>query len=179
MLGYWNQPEATAAVLDPAGWLRTGDQVHIDEQLHVFITGRLKEIIVLANGEKVPPADMELAITNDELLSQALIVGEGRPYLTALVVLDPDAYLRLAEAEGLNPELTAERLNPRLEELLLERIGRRLSRFPGSAIIHRVAVVEKPWSIDNDTMTPTMKLKRARILSRMAEDVNRLYEGHA
>jgi long-chain acyl-CoA synthetase len=176
MQGYWMQPEASAAVLDPDGWLRTGDQVRIDAQGHVFITGRLKEIIVLANGEKVPPADMELAIAGDELISQVLVVGEGRPYLAALVVLDTDAYARHAQSAGLDPDPLREGSSPRLEEILRERIGARLTGFPGYARIRRVAVVPRPWSIADDTMTPTMKLKRARILARLAGDVQRLYE---
>jgi long-chain acyl-CoA synthetase len=176
MQGYWRQPEASAAVLDPDGWLRTGDQVRMDAEGHVFITGRLKEIIVLANGEKVPPADMELAIAGDELISQVLVVGEGRPYLTALVVLDPDAYARFARSAGLDPDPLREDSSPRLEEMLRERISTRLAGFPGYARIHRVGVVARPWSIDDNTMTPTMKLKRSRILARLVVEVQRLYE---
>lgn len=179
MLGYWSQPAATATVLDADGWLRTGDQVRMDDEGHVFITGRLKEIIVLSNSEKVPPADLELAIANDELISQVLVIGERRPYLTALVVVDAAAYARLAQTENLDPDPAAERLNPRLEKILLERIRARLRGFPGYAKIHRVAVAERPWTIDDGTMTPTLKLKRARILDKLKDDVTRLYEGHA
>ena len=69
MLGYWNNPEATAKTIDPEGWFRTGDRARIEDG-HVYITGRIKEIIVMANGEKVPPGDMELAIATDSLFSQ-------------------------------------------------------------------------------------------------------------
>jgi long-chain acyl-CoA synthetase len=175
MQGYWRQAEATADAIDAEGWLHTGDQVRMDADRHVFITGRLKEIIVLANGEKVPPADMELAITGDELISQVLVVGEGRPYLAALAVLEPDAYARLARAQGLDPDPLREASGPRLEDLLLERIGDRLLGFPGYARIRRVAIVPDPWSIEGGTMTPTMKLKRAPILARLAPVVDGLY----
>jgi long-chain acyl-CoA synthetase len=179
MRGYWQQPAATAEVLDPSGWLRTGDQVRVDAADHVFITGRIKEIIVLANGEKIPPADMELAIANDDLVSQVLVVGEGRPFLAALVVLEHDAYAKLAESAGLEPDLEQEGSSPRLEKLLVARIADQLSIFPGHAQIRRVGVVSGPWTIEADTMTPTMKLKRARILAQFARDVERLYEGHS
>jgi long-chain acyl-CoA synthetase len=179
MLGYWRQPSATEAVLEPTGWLRTGDQVRLDHEGHLFISGRLKEILVLANGEKVPPADMELAIAGDELIDQVLVIGEGRPYLAALVVLVPDAYARIAASEGLNPDPGQEGSSPRLEKLLLARIAQKLQGFPGYAEIRRLRVVQQPWSIDDDTMTPTMKLKRARILARLASEVDALYEGHS
>jgi len=102
MLGYWRNPEATATVLDAAGWLDTGDQAKLENGL-LYITGRIKEIIVMANGEKVPPVDMELAIQLDPLLEQALVVGEGKPYLGALVALDMDEWHQVAEAEGCRP----------------------------------------------------------------------------
>jgi long-chain acyl-CoA synthetase len=179
MLGYWNRPEATNAVLDREGWLRTGDQVRVDAKGHLFITGRIKELLVLANGEKVPPADMELAIAGDDLISQVLVIGEGRPFLAALVVPDADAYARMASAEGLDPDLAAARLDPRLEQIVLRRLSERLRGFPGYAKIRRAAVIVRPWAIDDGTMTATMKLRRTLILQRCAEDVARVYEGHA
>lgn len=177
MLGYWHQPEATAEAIDSEGWLHTGDQARIEGR-HIFITGRLKDVLVLSNGEKVPPADLEMAVTMDGLFSQVLVVGEGRPYLTALAVLDPDAYAALAASEGLDPDASAERLNPRLEEILIERVENLLRTFPGYAKIPRIAVVEGPWTIDAGLVTPTLKLKRARILQHYRNDIERSYEGH-
>ena len=176
--GYWRQAEASAALLDPDGWLRTGDQARLDAAGHVFLSGRLKDLIVLANGEKLPLADLELTLARDELIAQVLVVGERRPFLAALAVLEPDAYPRLARQEGLDPDLAAGRADPRLEKLLLRRLNAQLHGFPGYAKIRRVAVVEDPWSIEQGTMTPTMKLRRARILERHAPELQRLYAGH-
>jgi long-chain acyl-CoA synthetase len=169
MLGYWNHPKASAEMIDAEGWLHTGDKVR-REHNHIFITGRIKEIIVLANGEKVPPADMELCIGLDSLFDQVLVVGEGRPYLSALVVLNPQA----CEALSIDPEDTSEAL----EERLLERISGLLDSFPGYAKIHRLAIVQQPWTIDNGLMTPTLKVRRNEILARYAEVVESLYHGH-
>lgn len=177
MLGYWHQPQATAATIDANGWLHTGDQARM-EGGHIIITGRIKEVIVLSNGEKVAPADLEMAIMLDSLFSQVLIVGEGRPYLAALTVLDPKTYAALAASEGLNLESDAERLSPHLEEILLGRIGKLLRAFPGHVRIRRLAVLERPWTIDDGLLTPTLKLKRPPILNQYREAIEHLYEGH-
>ncbi len=169
MLGYWNNRKATAEVIDAEGWLRTGDKVKFEDG-HIFITGRLKEIIVMANGEKVPPADMEMCITMDSLFEQALIIGEGKPYLSALVVLDAEA----AAAAGIDTaNVTQDQ-----ETLLLQRINNQLDNFPGYAKVVRLSVAKEPWSVENGFMTPTMKLKRKSILDRYMAELGRLYEGH-
>jgi long-chain acyl-CoA synthetase len=98
MLGYWNNPDATRATIDADGWLNTGDVAHISGTGHVYITGRIKEIIVMSNGEKIPPNDMELAILHDPLFDQVMIFGEARPYLVALAVLNPEVWLHFARA---------------------------------------------------------------------------------
>jgi long-chain acyl-CoA synthetase len=177
MRGYWGQPQATAAVLDRLGWLHTGDQARLAHG-HIFITGRIKETLVLSTGEKVPPADIESAILGDSLFAQVLLIGEARPFLSLLAGLDPDGYGRLAAAEGLPADLAEGRFDPRLEEILLRRIQARLMDFPAYATIRRVAIVERPWTIEDGLMTPTMKLKRARILAHFAAELDQLYAGH-
>ena len=154
------------------------DRVRIDDEQHVFITGRIKEIIVMANGEKVPPGDMENAIVLDSLFLQAMVLGEAKPYLSALVVLDNKEYAELAAARGFSPEINAERRSEKLQQLLLERIAHRLRDFPGYAKVRRVAVIEKPWSIEDGYMTPTLKLRRSKILEAFSDEVEGLYAGH-
>jgi long-chain acyl-CoA synthetase len=169
MLGYWNNRNATAEVIDPDGWFHTGDKVKYEDG-HIFITGRLKEIIVMANGEKVPPADMEMCITMDSLFEQVLIIGEGKPYLSALVVLNQE----MASADGIDPtNVSEEQL-----EMLLKRINSQLDNFPGYAKVVRLTVAKEPWSIENGLLTPTMKLKRKSILDRYMDELGRLYDGH-
>ena len=177
MLGYWKNEEATRAVLDADGWLHTGDKARIDNEV-IYITGRLKEIIVLANGEKVPPADMESAIAEDGLFEQSLVVGECMPYLAALVVLNSGMWRELAHSAGIDPDSPNALRQPAVEQALQARISKQIHNFPGYAQIRRVAATLNPWTIDNGLLTPTMKLKRAEICSYHQGDLDHLYAGH-
>jgi long-chain acyl-CoA synthetase len=177
MMGYWNNQEATSATLDEDGWLHTGDQVRL-ENGHLYITGRLKEIIVLANGEKAAPADMEMAISMDNLIEQVLVIGEGKPYLSALVVPNPEKLHEVSEQLGLSPEKEINLEDPSLNRLLLERISLQLRSFPGYAQVRRVALIQEPWTVENYMMTPTLKLRRNQILKQYSNLVEKLYKGH-
>jgi long-chain acyl-CoA synthetase len=176
MLGYWQDPQATAAVIDSNGWLHTGDQACL-EKGHLRIIGRLKEIIVLANGDKVAPGDMEQALMLDPLFDHALVVGEGRPFLAALLAPEPTALAELLDSLGLPADTALD--HPRLLKAVLERVAKRLTHFPGYARIRRVSLVPQPWSVDNGLMTPTLKPRRSRILKQYADRLQRLYEEHA
>ncbi len=176
MLGYWNRPEATAEVIDADGWLHTGDVARIEGD-HIYITGRIKDIIVLANGEKVPPADMELAIAADPLFEQVMIVGEGKPFLSALVVLDEEHWEQLAGELGLSPD-AGNLQHPDVEQALLERINARLSAFPGYAKIIRAHARLDPWTIEQGLITPTLKIKRKPLHEEYEAIIDQLYKGH-
>ncbi|ALQ52109.1 AMP-dependent synthetase/ligase [Nitrosomonas ureae] len=178
MLGYWNNPEATQAVISSDGWLNSGDIASIDDQGHVTITGRLKEIIVLSTGEKVPPTDMEAAILRDPLFEQVMLIGESRSYLSVLVVLNPARRQEFMAHYGLGDDLTNEQQRQQAEEILLEKITRQTSEFPGYAKIRRVAVAQEPWSVENGLLTPTLKLKREKVLEKYNSEIERLYAGH-
>ncbi len=178
MLGYWNNPEATAAVIDSEGWFHTGDKARIDNN-HVYITGRIKEIIVLANGEKVPPADMEMAIALDTLFEQVMIIGENRPFLTALLVLNPEQWKLITRELQLDSDDSGALSSEAFEKLVFDKLARQLAGFPGYARIHGITCTLEPWTIDNELITPTLKLKRNRVMERFAADIDRMYEGHS
>jgi long-chain acyl-CoA synthetase len=174
MLGYWGNPEATGQIMMADGWLNTGDTVRIDSEGHVYITGRLKEIIVMSNGEKVPPVDVENAILRDSLFEQVMLLGEGKPYLTALAVLNADRWHALASENGLDAQPLASR---KAHELVVQRIAVQLKPFPGYAQVRRVALTLEPWTIENGMLTPTMKLKRARVMEKFNAEIDRMYVG--
>ncbi len=177
MMGYWNNPEATRQVLSEDGWLNTGDQVRIDEHGFIHITGRVKEIIVLGNGEKVPPVDMEMAIQMDPLFEQVLIYGEAKPYLSAIVVLNDEEWERVASEARLDPKIDGDG-KVKSEKFLVQRIGKLIKGFPGYALIRKVAVAREKWTIDNGMITPTLKLKRNVIFQKYASAINDMYKGH-
>jgi long-chain acyl-CoA synthetase len=178
MLGYWNNPEATKKVIDRDGWLHTGDKVTIAPSGHVRITGRLKEIIVLATGEKVPPNDMENAIALDELVDQVLVIGEGKPYLSALVVPNPEAFARVAQELHLGPVNEATCCDDKVRSIFMQHVKQRTAAFPGYAQVRELAVVNEPWTPDNGLATPTLKLRRTKILARYNDITEKLYAGH-
>jgi long-chain acyl-CoA synthetase len=178
MLGYWDNPEATNDVIDAEGWFHTGDKARIENN-HVYITGRLKEIIVMANGEKVPPADMEMAIALDTLIEQVMVIGDDRPFLTALIVLNPEqweSYARNNQLDANDPDAFK---SESFEKYLDEIIAHQLKEFPGYARIHGATCALEPWTIENELITPTLKLKRNRIMERYAGDIENMYEGHS
>ncbi|WP_018864938.1 long-chain fatty acid--CoA ligase [Thioalkalivibrio sp. ARh3] len=177
MLGYWKNEEATRETIDEDGWLHSGDQARIDDSGHVFITGRIKDILVLTNGEKVPPADMEMAIALDALFDQVMIVGDNRSFLTALVVPEPEAWASFARDHDLDAEAEG-RLPRKAERALLQRIQYQLRDFPGYAKIRHVHVTHEAWSVENGMLTPTMKLKRPVIVEDYSEAIEAMYAGH-
>ncbi len=175
MLGYWQNLEATHAVLSEDGWFNSGDTARIDERGHVTITGRIKDIIVTSTGEKIPPADMEAAILRDPIFEQIMVIGEGRSYLSVLAVLSGQGWKTVAAQCNVenNPEQLVR--NDYAEEIVLEKIARQISGFPGYAKIHRAALITEPWSVENEMLTPTLKIKRAKILEQYRDVIENLY----
>jgi len=175
MLGYWNNHKATAQTIDADGWLHTGDKAHISESGHIYIVGRIKDILVLNNGEKVPPADIEAAIVSNGLIDQALVVGEGQPYLAALLVINGESWPQIAQQLGLDP-LQNESLGSKVLQQHFVRLLRQwLFEFPAYARIRRVHLTLQPWTIENGLLTPTLKVKRALVEQRYDKEIKALY----
>lgn len=175
MRGYWNDPEATAEVLEPSGWLRTGDKVSRLDKRRLYLTGRVKEVIVMATGDKASPEPIERTLALDPLVRHAVVVGEARPYLAAILQCDPDLLARELRRLGLDPDDPASRRSPRLERALLRRAGSLLKDFQAHAQIRRVGVTDEEWTIENGLITPTDKARRRAIARRYGDEIRRLY----
>ncbi|MEI7843036.1 MAG: long-chain fatty acid--CoA ligase [Gallionellaceae bacterium] len=178
MMGYWNNPQATREMVDAEGWLNTGDIARISETGHITITGRVKEIIVMSNGEKLPPADIEMAIMRDALFEQVIVLGEARSYMVAVAVVNQVAWQQLAKDLGVRHDMPESLRDTRIEQQALQRIAAQLREFPGYAKIHRVLLQSEPWTVENGILTPTLKMKRNRVVEHFADDIAKLYEGH-
>lgn len=176
MLGFWNNPQETARVIDEEGWLHTGDVARIDSTGHVYITGRIKDIIVLATGEKVSPADMEIALAMDALFEQVLIIGEGRPFLSALIVPEPEHWKSLAEGLGLDPENPVSLQDKKVMDHVYQRISEQLHKFPGYAQIRKTVLLRESWSVENGYLTPTLKTKRKLIIEHCDKLIRDIYD---
>ena len=175
MKGYWKRTEDTAKILSPDGWLGTGDQAEIVNG-RIYIKGRIKEIIVTSTGEKVPPADLELALLADPLLEQAFVVGENRPFIACVAVLKRDEWQRLAGDLGLSTQ-DADSLNhPSVHRAVLARIEKNTASFARYAVPRAVHLTLEPWTIENTFMTPTLKLKRNNLMAFFAQAIEGMYQ---
>jgi long-chain acyl-CoA synthetase len=160
--GYLKDDEATRAVLTAEGWLRSGDVGEIDDDGFVTITDRKKDIIVTAGGKNVSPQNIESLLKTSRLVSQALVVGDRRPYVTALVSLDE------AEVARANGDVQA------LVQDVVDDVNRELSRFEQ---VKRFAIVPREFTAEEGEVTPTLKLKRGVIEDRFAAEIEELYSG--
>ena len=178
MKGYWNREEATKAIFTEDGWLRTGDVCTIYPDGNIRITGRIKEIIVTSTGEKVPPADLEAAIETDPLFSQCYVIGENRPYLSLITVVNPDEWASFAKSCGVDPADPASLDNPSVKTAALKRAKTAAGEFPHYALPRAVVLTQEPWTIENGLITPTLKLKRGPLSKKFANVIAQLYATH-
>lgn len=176
MKGYWNLPKETAETFTEDGWLRTGDQVDLSDGGRVKIKGRIKEIIVTSTGEKICPVDVEFAIQEDHLFEQVMVVGEGRPYITALVVVNDMLFRLLCEEVGITPDSPALNRCRDLRAKIVKRVRQAAKHFPQYGVPRNVYILRKHWTAEDGLLTPTMKLRRRQIAERFANEIEELYE---
>ncbi|HSP80317.1 MAG TPA: long-chain fatty acid--CoA ligase [Myxococcaceae bacterium] len=178
-LGYFQDPSATATLLED-GWLHSGDVGHLDAEGFLHITGRKKELIVTSGGKKTAPAYIEALLKAVPPVGHALVIGERRKYLVALLTLEPERARLLAHQKGWPEELAALAADPRLHQPLQEAIERdvnpHLSRFE---TIKRFAVLPGDFSAESGELTPSMKLRRQVIEARHAALIESLYAEEA
>ncbi|WP_342663569.1 AMP-binding protein [Curvibacter lanceolatus] len=174
MRGYWKREDDTRAALLEGGWLRTGDQAALEDG-RIRILGRVKEIIVTSTGEKIAPADLELAITQDTLFDQAYAFGDNHPFIGCIVVLNPAQWQALAHTLDLNPDDPAALTASAASKAVLERIKALTASFPYYAQPRAVRLTLEPWTIENTLMTPTLKLKRNNLAQHFKSDIEALY----
>ena len=174
--GYFKEPAKTAEALDDEGWLHSGDIGEVDEDGYFRIVDRKKELIITAGGKNISPANLEAALKTIPLVGQACAIGDQRPYVSALVVLDPDVAPAWAQSKGIeftsladlaaNPEVVAE-IDKGLEEVM--------AQFNNAERVKKVRVLGEEWLPDSELLTPTSKLKRRGIHATYADEIESLY----
>jgi long-chain acyl-CoA synthetase len=169
--GYYKSPEATAETLRD-GWLYSGDLGEFDRDGYLVITGRKKDIIVTAGGKNVAPSNLESAMKDHPLVSDAVVVGEGRRYLTALITLDPEAASAFAESHAAGEALHE-------SELIRAEIGRHVDEVNASvsrvAQVKRFTILPRELSIEQGELTGTLKVKRAVVMHHFADAIEAMY----
>src|SRR5262245_9156949 len=178
MAGYWNNPEATAdAIRD--GWLYTGDLGSLDADGFLTITGRKKELLVLSNGKKVVPPHIEGLLVADECIDQAVVCGEGRHYLTALLVPHWDNLCKAVATIGLSLDgcVAEEQLarHPAVTEVLQKRVARCLADVAGYEQVKKFIVLPRPFTVASDELTVSLKVRRNVILAKHRAELEALY----
>jgi long-chain acyl-CoA synthetase len=176
--GYLGLAEKTAETKDPDGWVHTGDIGEIDEDGYLKIVDRKKELIITAGGKNISPANLEAALKMIPLVGQACAIGEKRPFVSALVVLDPDAASAWAAAHGLEGDdasLVALAENPDVVAEINTALGEVMSGFNSAESVKKVKVLGEEWMPDSTLLTPTAKLKRRGITATFEAEIEDLY----
>jgi long-chain acyl-CoA synthetase len=161
--GYLNRPDATAEAIDEDGWFHTGDIGEIDADGFLRITDRKKNLLITAGGKNVAPANIEVLIKREPAVSQAIVIGDRQPFLTTLVTINPDARATMGEEE----------LEARIQSIL-DATNKEVARYEQ---IKKFRIVPREFTIEDEEMTPTMKLKRRVIMENWAHLVEDMYAG--
>ena len=174
--GYWNKPEQTAEVFDPEGFFQTGDIGTIDDDGFVFITDRKKDLIVTAGGKNIAPQPVESELKESPYIENAVLIGDGRPYIVALLAPDPEVVGAWAEDRGENADDLARVVsNPDLEREFaraVEGVNAKLARFEQIKIFR---VLPEPLTVEGGALTPTMKVKRRAVTEAYADLIQEMY----
>lgn len=175
MMGYWENPDATAETFDDSGWLRTGDVGHIDQSGYVFITARKQDLLITHDGQSVAPQPLEEALTQDGLIRQAMVIGDNRPYLVALLVPD---YQRLGQETG-EDNVAALAASPRVQQAIERRVEAVNAGQEDAPKILRFAVLTEGFQERDGEVALSGELRRRNILQRRAEMIAGLYSAQA
>ncbi|MEZ5177296.1 MAG: long-chain fatty acid--CoA ligase [Acidimicrobiales bacterium] len=173
--GYLNDPEKTDETLSD-GWLHTGDIGEIDDDGYLKIVDRKKELIITAGGKNISPANLEAALKSITLVGQAAAIGDQRPFVSALVVLDPDTAPAWAAQQGIEFEtLTDLAADPRVVAEVERQLEEVMAPFNNAERVKKVTVLGEEWLPDSDMLTPTSKLKRRGVNARFADEIEAMY----
>jgi long-subunit acyl-CoA synthetase (AMP-forming) len=176
MIGYRHEPEKTRETIDGDGWLHSGDVAVADADGYLRIVDRKKELIINSGGKNMSPSKIELAVKSGcDLIAQVVAIGDRRPCVTALVVLDEDAALSFARAHGIAEDIAAVAADDRVRALVAEAVAAGNQRLARVEQVKAHSILATAWAPGGDELTPTMKLKRRPIGEKYAAEIDSLY----
>ncbi|HEY5014671.1 MAG TPA: long-chain fatty acid--CoA ligase [Acidimicrobiia bacterium] len=173
--GYLDAPDKTAEVLDPDGWFHSGDIGTFDDAGYLRIVDRKKEIIITAGGKNISPANLEAALKAGQLIGQACAIGNDRPFVSALIVLDPDSATLWARRHGIDEPFEELAANAEVQAEVQREVDAANAGFSQVERIKRFTLLSKEWLPDSEELTPTMKLKRRGVHTKYAAEIDALY----
>lgn len=177
MMGYFNKPEETARAIDKEGWLHTGDQGRFDESGNLIITGRIKELIVTSYGKNVAPVPVEAKITRSGYIEQAVLFGDNRKYVTALIVPQRESIERWAMERKLFTDNYEELLKKEeIQGLIAKEMEKATGDVPNFAKVKAFTLLPDVFTVDNHLLTPTLKLRRSKIFERYRDEFDSMYQ---
>ncbi|MGL4443798.1 MAG: AMP-dependent synthetase/ligase, partial [Alsobacter sp.] len=174
--GYWNNPTATAEAIEPDGWFHSGDIGEIDEMGFIKITGRKKELIITAAGKNVAPAVLEDRLRANWLVSQCMVVGDNKPFIGALITIDPEAFPAWAKQNNKGSAGVADLTqDPDLVAAIQGAVDDANKAVSHAEAIKKFAILPADWTEEGGQITPSLKLKRAVVMQEFATEVEALY----
>ena len=175
MMGYWQNEEATKSTVSKEGWLHTGDIGELDDQNRIVITDRKKDIIVLSGGDNVSPARVEGFLTLEAEIGQAMVLGDKQPHVIALLVPDPDFLTEWKRETGKSGSLKELATDPDLLKVLSDAVDRVNANLSNLERVRKFMVADQEFTTDNELMTPSMKIRRHKILDIYGTELNKLF----
>ena len=176
ILGYLNQPEKTAETIDSEGWLHTGDVGRVDDDGYFYITDRMKDIIITAGGKNVTPSEWENELKFSPFVTDAVVIGDKRPYLTALVMIDQENVEKFAQDRDVPFTNYASLTRAKeVQDLVWSEIENVNKKFARVEQVKKFRLLETQLTAEDEELTPTMKLKRNFVQKKYAEMIESMY----